>query len=92
APYCASKYAIEGLTQALAKDLVEVGADGVATVPFNPGRVQTEMLRTAYGDAIADTTITPTEWAAMALPVLLALGPADSGRSINAPRPASEAR
>src|SRR5581483_12025554 len=33
APYCASKWAIEGLTQALAEDLPR----GMAAVPLNPG-------------------------------------------------------
>src|SRR5207249_793906 len=41
APYCASKWAIEGLTRALAQDLPK----GMAAVPLNPGVIDTDMLR-----------------------------------------------
>ena len=42
APYCATKWAIEGLTRALAEEL-----PGMAAVPLNPGIIDTDMLRTA---------------------------------------------
>src|SRR5262249_21392229 len=38
APYCASKWAIEGLTQALAQELPA----GLAAVPLNPGIIDTD--------------------------------------------------
>ena len=38
APYCATKWAIEGLTQALAQEL----PPGMAAVPLNPGIINTE--------------------------------------------------
>jgi NAD(P)-dependent dehydrogenase (short-subunit alcohol dehydrogenase family) len=41
APYCATKYAIEGLTKALAEELPQ----GMAAVPLNPGVIDTDMLR-----------------------------------------------
>jgi NAD(P)-dependent dehydrogenase (short-subunit alcohol dehydrogenase family) len=41
APYCASKFAVEGLTQALAQELPA----GMAAIPLNPGVINTEMLR-----------------------------------------------
>ena len=40
APYCASKWAIEGLTRSLAQELPE----GMAAIPLNPGIIHTEML------------------------------------------------
>ena len=46
APYCASKWAIEGLTQALAAELPA----GMAAVPLNPGVIDTEMLRQCWSD------------------------------------------
>src|SRR5436309_3318193 len=46
APYCASKWAIEGLTQALAQEL----PPGMAAVPLNPGIIDTDMLRSTFGD------------------------------------------
>ena len=41
APYCATKYAIEGLTKALASEL----PSGLCAVPFNPGVIHTDMLQ-----------------------------------------------
>ena len=80
APYCASKYAIEGLTQALAQELPE----GMAAVPLNPGIIDTEMLRTCFGDSAAAYP-SPEEWAKRAVPFLLRLGPGDNGKSLTAP-------
>src|SRR5277367_3769226 len=45
APYCASKFAIEGLTKALAQELPA----GMAAVPLNPGIIDTAMLRSCFG-------------------------------------------
>src|ERR1041385_7119987 len=45
APYCASKWAIEGLTQAFAQEL----PNGMAAIPLNPGIINTEMLRRSFG-------------------------------------------
>lgn len=76
APYCASKFAIEGLTQALAQDL----PDEMAAIPLSPGMINTDMLRSAWGRD-ADKRETPAQWARRAVPQILRLGPNDSGRS-----------
>jgi NAD(P)-dependent dehydrogenase (short-subunit alcohol dehydrogenase family) len=47
APYCASKWAIEGLTQSLSQEL----PSGMAAVPLNPGIINTEMLQSAFGNS-----------------------------------------
>ncbi len=75
APYCASKYAVEGLTAALAQEL----PSGLAAVTLSPGTVHTEMLATAFGARDAARSISPGEWGEKALPFLLALGPKDNG-------------
>jgi len=80
APYCASKWGIEGLTQALAQDL----PDGLAAVALNPGVIDTEMLRSAFGEGAAGYR-TPVEWAKNAAPFLLALTSADNGKALTAP-------
>lgn len=77
APYCASKYAIEGLTQALAQELPA----GMAAVSLNPGVIDTDMLRQSWGDA-AGNYQKPHTWAKRAAPFLLNLGPKDNGRSL----------
>ncbi|MGZ5545570.1 MAG: SDR family oxidoreductase [Limisphaerales bacterium] len=77
APYCASKFAIEGLTHALAQEL----PSGMAAVPVNPGIIDTEMLRTCFGDA-AGSYPTPKLWARRAVPFFLALGPRHNGQSL----------
>lgn len=85
APYCASKYAIEGLTQALAQELPA----GMAAVPLNPGVIDTDMLRQAWAED-ASTYVKPTEWAKTAAPFILQLGAKDNGRPATVPRYAHE--
>ena len=77
APYCASKWAIEGLTQSLAQELPE----GMAAVPLNPGVINTDMLRSCFGPSAADFP-SAEEWAEMAVPFLLGLGPEHNGQSL----------
>jgi NAD(P)-dependent dehydrogenase (short-subunit alcohol dehydrogenase family) len=78
--YCASKWAIEGLTQALAQELPK----GIAAVALNPGMIDTGMLRSCFG-ASASASPKPAEWAKRAGPFLLALTPKDNGRSLDVP-------
>jgi NAD(P)-dependent dehydrogenase (short-subunit alcohol dehydrogenase family) len=80
APYCASKYAVEGLTLALAQELPR----GMAAVPLNPGVIDTDMLRVSWGSS-AGNYPSPEKWAAKAADFLLALGPKDNGRSLSVP-------
>ena len=76
APYCATKWAIEGLTKALADELPE----GMAAVPVNPGVIHTEMLEICFGTD-ATSYPSPDEWARRAVPFLLALGRQHNGQS-----------
>jgi NAD(P)-dependent dehydrogenase (short-subunit alcohol dehydrogenase family) len=80
APYCATKWAVEGLTQALAAEL----PSGMAAVPLNPGIVNTEMLRSSYGSS-AENHPTAAQWARAAVPFLLKLGPKDNGVPVTIP-------
>lgn len=80
APYCASKYAIEGLTKALAQELPA----GMAAVPMNPGVIDTDMLRQCWSDG-ASSYPKAAEWAKSAAPYILQLGPKDNGRSVSVP-------
>lgn len=81
APYCASKWAIEGLTKALADELPE----GMAAVPLNPGVINTDMLRSCFG-ADAEAYPTPQQWAGRAVALLLQLGPGNNGQSLSVGR------
>jgi NAD(P)-dependent dehydrogenase (short-subunit alcohol dehydrogenase family) len=78
AAYCASKYAVEGLTKALAQELPA----GMAAVPVNPGIIDTAMLRSCFGGAAGDYP-GPREWAGAAAGFLLQLGPKDNGQSLS---------
>jgi NAD(P)-dependent dehydrogenase (short-subunit alcohol dehydrogenase family) len=78
APYCATKWAIEGLTQALAQELPR----GMAAVPLNPGIINTEMLQSCFGGS-AHHYPTPDEWSRTAVPFLLQLGAKDNGRPVS---------
>jgi len=80
APYCASKWAIEGLTQALAQELPK----GLAAVPLNPGVIDTDMLRSCFGDGAANYG-SAKQWASSAVPFLLSLSAKDNGKSLTAP-------
>jgi NAD(P)-dependent dehydrogenase (short-subunit alcohol dehydrogenase family) len=78
APYCATKFGIEGLSKALAQEL----PSGMCCVPLNPGVIDTDMLRQAWSDG-ASAYPKATEWAKMAAPFILKLGPKDNGRSLS---------
>ena len=80
APYCASKYAVEGMTLALAKELPR----GLAAVPLNPGIIDTDMLRSAWGES-AGSYPAATKWAEKAVPFLLGLGPRHNGQQLSVP-------
>lgn len=77
APYCASKYAIEGLSQAMAQEL----PDPMACIPMNPGIIATDMLATAFGDESKQYP-TAEEWGKIAAPFILNLGHAQNGQSV----------
>ncbi len=76
--YCASKFAIEGLTQALALEL----PPGLAAVAFNPGIIDTAMLRSCWADGAANYP-RPAEWVKTAGPFLLKLSAKDNGKSLD---------
>ncbi|MFH0953110.1 MAG: SDR family oxidoreductase [Verrucomicrobiota bacterium] len=80
APYCATKFAVEGLTQALAQELPK----GMAAVALSPGMINTDMLKQGFADA-ADNYPSPREWSKQAVPFLLSLGPEHNGQSLNVP-------
>lgn len=77
APYCATKWAVEGLTRALAEELPE----GMAAIPLNPGVIDTDMLRCAWGGD-ASQYKKPDEWVRRAAPRILSFGPADNGKPL----------
>jgi NAD(P)-dependent dehydrogenase (short-subunit alcohol dehydrogenase family) len=77
APYCASKYAIEGLTKSLAQELPR----GMAAVPLNPGVIDTDMLRQAWSEG-ASAYPKADDWAVTAAPFMLKLGAGDNGKSL----------
>lgn len=80
APYCASKWAIEGLTKSLAQEL----PNGMAAIALNPGIIHTEMLEICFGESAA--AYTPIkDWVKKAVPFLLQLEPSDNGMSLTVP-------
>ncbi|MCB1229370.1 MAG: SDR family oxidoreductase [Verrucomicrobiae bacterium] len=80
APYCATKWGIEGLTAALAQEL----PPGLAAVALNPGIIDTDMLRSCFGDG-AGSYGDATDWAERAVPFLDGLTAGDNGRALTAP-------
>ena len=83
APYCATKWAVDAITFALAKEL---RSTGVAAIGLNPGRVKTTMLGKYLGNAATSDNgnyPTPQEWATVAVPFILKLTLRDNGRIRN---------
>jgi NAD(P)-dependent dehydrogenase (short-subunit alcohol dehydrogenase family) len=80
APYCASKWGVEGLTAALAQEL----PSGMAAVSLNPGVINTPMLQSAFGKS-AESYPSAAQWAKRAVPFLLKLGPDHNGHQLEVP-------
>jgi len=79
--YCASKYAVEGLTASLAQELPA----GMAAVALNPGIINTEMLQDCFGKESASQYPDARQWAKSAVPFLLQLGPKENGKPLTVP-------
>ena len=79
--YCASKYAVEGLTASLAQELPA----GMAAVALNPGIINTEMLQDCFGKESASHYPDAVQWAKSAVPFLLKIGPKNNGQPLTVP-------
>lgn len=77
APYCASKWAVEGLSRAVAKEM----PDGFAVVALSPGVINTEMLQSCFGNS-ASVYQAPEAWSLKAATMILNLTAADNGASL----------
>ena len=80
-PYCASKWALEGLTLTLSKEL----PTGIAAVTLSPGIVQTEMLHKCWPDQAKDYEF-PESWAKRAAAFILNISANENGRQLSIPR------
>lgn len=80
APYCASKWAIEGLTLALAEELPRP----MSAVPLNPGIIDTDMLRSCFGGT-ASRYPSPAKWVEKAVPFILSFNSRDNGKPHSVP-------
>ncbi|MBI9092885.1 MAG: SDR family oxidoreductase [Desulfobacterium sp.] len=78
APYCTTKWAVEGLTAAMAAEL----PPGLAAVALNPGIINTEMLRKCWNDG-ARKFESPETWGKRAVPFILNLTEDDNGKSLS---------
>ena len=80
APYCSSKWAIEGLSKSLAQEIPK----GMVSVALNPGVIDTDMLRSCWNEN-ARRYEKPENWAKRAAPFILNINPNDNGASLTAP-------
>ena len=80
APYCSSKWAVEGLSKSLAQELPE----DMVSVALNPGVIDTDMLRSCWSEH-AGMYEKPESWAERAAPFILNINPKDNGASLTAP-------
>lgn len=77
-PYCASKFAVEGMTQSLAEELPK----GMCVIAFSPGVVNTDMLNVASPDT-AHLAPSPNDAAKKMAPFFLSLDERSNGKSID---------
>jgi len=75
--YCASKFAIEGLSKAVAAEV----PDPLACVPLDPGVINTPMLQKIFGNAAAKQQ-KPSDWVEKAGPIILDISRSDNGKSM----------
>ena len=80
APYCTSKWAVEGLTKSLAQELPQ----GLSAVALSPGVIDTDMLRLCWGNS-ASAHEKPETWAQRVAPYILKISSKDNGASITTP-------
>lgn len=78
APYCATKWGIEGLSKALAMELPAP----LTCVPLNPGTIDTPMLQSCFGPSRASVCATPEQWAKKSCPYILSINHKYNGISL----------
>ncbi|MGM0417605.1 MAG: SDR family oxidoreductase [Thermodesulfobacteriota bacterium] len=76
--YCASKWAVEGLTKSLAMELPK----GTAAVTLNPGVINTDMLKSCFGNS-ALSCQSPDEFALKAEKMILSITEKDNGKELS---------
>ena len=79
--YCASKFAVEGLTQSLSKEL----PDQMSAIALNPYFVRTPLLESCkelFLPGEYELSISPEEWAEFAVPKILDFDRSSNGKSI----------
>jgi len=80
--YCASKFGVEGFSQTVAKE----NQGKVTIVTLDPGNgIATPMLKQFADEAYYHSAPTPDEWAEIAVPYILKIGPDQSGKSLTCP-------
>ena len=82
APYCATKWAVEGLTRSLALEL----PPGLAAVTLDPGTINTDMLAYTFGPGASEFP-PPELWSGGAAEFILSLGPEHNGQALTVPEP-----
>ncbi|CAM4237678.1 short-chain dehydrogenase [Bacillus manliponensis] len=81
APYCASKFAVEGLTQSLALELPEE----LTVVSLDPGGgINTPMLHACAPEYIASSP-TAEDWSHVAIQYILSITRKDHGKALTCP-------
>ncbi|MFC1744632.1 SDR family oxidoreductase [Candidatus Riflebacteria bacterium] len=80
APYCASKWAIEGLSRSLSQEL----PSRMACIPLNPGIINTRMLKSCFGVS-ANAYPSPGAWSRVAVPFILKFSASDNGKPLTVP-------
>jgi len=81
APYCTTKWAVEGYSASLAQELPET----LACVPLSPGIVSTDMLLKYFGES-ARSYPDAEAWAKRGVPHILSIKPEHNGEPLRTPQ------
>ena len=80
-PYCSSKFAIEGLSQTLARELPK----GMSVVSLDPGGgIATPMLDKCAPSSVKESP-TPDDWSHIAVPYILSIDHSHNGQALTCP-------
>lgn len=79
APYCASKWAVEGLSKAVSQELE---GSGVSCIALNPGIINTKMLQSCWSEG-ALSYPGPENWVKGAVKQICNFSPSDNGKSLS---------
>lgn len=83
-PYCASKFAVEGLSRSMAKEMTEAKSNQTLVTLDPGGGIATSMLSICSPDYMSEAP-TPEEWSRVAVPYIIGINHDLHGQALTCP-------